>query len=343
MAAYRRQSDAPCTKRPTSSWLARACACLAVLGVLVSWCVPSQVDGVFPIPQLAAAGPWYAVPALAAVLLGAWSRRRVALALGALCLAVQLAVAVPFWVPDGLAADAAGGSAAAPAAEPASVRVMTLNAYFGQADARAVVDAVRDEGIEVLCLQETTAAFTEALEEAGLDGLLPYRTGSTVGNQVWSSLPLEDAVGDAVGYSGSAMPAATVELADGSRLRFVSVHTCSPSLGYEGLWHYSLAMLAKVGALDGGRGENAAYVLAGDFNASFSHASFRAVLDAGFVDGALQAGEGLHFTWPAGSALPPLVTLDHILLADGLTARDFSYVDVPGSDHRAVLATVAAG
>lgn len=328
--------------RPVSTWLARVCACVAVLGVLVSWCVPAEIDGTFPVPQLAAAGPWYTVPALAAMLLGLRSHRRVTAAIGAACVAVQIAVLAAFGMSvavQGLSS--AGGDTAS--ASAGGVRVMTLNAYHGLADAQEIVATVRDEGVSVLCIQEATASFTGELEAAGLAAYLPNRAGGAVGNQIWSSLPLEDAVTDAVGYSGSVMPAATAVLPDGSRIRFVSVHTCSPTFGYEGLWHLSLALLSEVGTRDDGWDGAVPYVLMGDFNASLYHASFRAVLDAGFTDGALQAGEGLAFTWPAGVAVPAFVTLDHILLADGLVASSFVYVDVSGSDHRAVVATVTAG
>ncbi len=334
-------------RRPVSSLLARLCVAMSLLGLLVCWCVPSQLDGVFPVPQLAAVGPWYALPALAGLLLALRAHRRAAALVALASLAVHIAIATSFWIPSATvpitANEPLNGSPAVSTAATASLRVMTLNAYRGQADAQAVAAAVRGQGVEVLCLQETTATFTEALEEAGLGAVLPYRAGSAVGNQIWSSLPLEGAVADAVGYPGSAMPAATVELADGMRVRLVSVHTCSPSLGYEDLWHYSLAMVAKTGSLDGGRDGAVPYLLAGDFNATLYHASFRAVLAEGFSDGALQAGEGMAFTWPANAAVGPLVALDHILLADGLAARGFVYVEIPGSDHLAVVATVTAG
>lgn len=108
--------------------------------------------------------------------------------------------------------------------------------------------------------------------------------------------------------------------------------------------HVSAALawlLAEVGSSDeGAPADGTPYLLAGDFNASLYHASFRTILGSGFVDGAREAGEGLAFTWPADGPLPPLVTLDHMLLGTGLAATDFGYLDIPGTDHLAVLATV---
>lgn len=322
------------------AWLLAAAA---IAGLLVCWCVPPRFEGVFPLPQLAAIGPWYALPAAAACAMSAWSRRWVPLAAAIACLAVQAAVALPYFVQSATTPsqrDASVGAAATDPAASGSLRVMTLNAYHGQANAAAIVETVREQGVDVLCLQETTAALVDALERTGLDDLLPHRVGPTVGSQIWSRLPLSDQVDDAVGYEGSAMPAATVA-ADGLSVRVVSVHTCSPTPGYERLWTRSLGLLAEVGGSDeGAPADGTPYLLAGDFNASLYHASFRAILGSGFVDGAREAGEGLAFTWPADGPLPPLVTLDHMLLGAGLAATDFGYLDIPGTDHLAVLATV---
>ena len=335
-------TDVP-RRRRVSAALAWLLAAVAIAGLLVCWCVPPQLEGTFPIPQLAAIGPWYALPALAACVLGAWSRRRAALIVALVCLALQVAVALPYFVPADAATSQREASVEVEATDPTasgSLRIMTLNAYHGQANAAAIVEAVREQGVDVLCLQETTAALVGALERAGLADLLPHRVGPTVGSQIWSRLPLADAVDDAVGYEGSAMPAATVDAGDLS-VRVVSVHTCSPTPGYERLWARSLGLLAAVGGSDEGAPDDGTpYLLAGDFNASLYHASFRAILDAGFVDGARAAGEGLVFTWPADGPLPPLVTLDHMLLGTDLATTGFGYLDIPGTDHLAVLATV---
>ena len=334
---------APRRRRRVSGAFAWLLAAVALAGLLVCWCVPPRLEGTFPIPQLAAVGPWYALPALAACALGVWSRRRSAILVALVCLTLQIAVLVPYFVPSATTPsqrDASVGAAATDPAASGSLRIMTLNAYHGQANAAAIVEAVREQGVDVLCLQETTGALVGALERAGLADLLPYRVGPTVGRQIWSRLPLSDEVDDAVGYEGSAMPAARVA-ADGLNVRVVSVHTCSPTPGYERLWARSLGLLAAVGGSDAGAPDDGTpYLLAGDFNASLYHASFRAILDDGFVDGARAAGEGLAFTWPADGPLPPLVTLDHMLLGTGLAATDFGYLDIPGTDHLAIVATV---
>jgi endonuclease/exonuclease/phosphatase (EEP) superfamily protein YafD len=56
------------------------------------------------------------------------------------------------------------------------------------------------------------------------------------------------------------------------------------------------------------------------------------------VDAADAAGEGLSPTWPAGQVFPPPVTIDHVLADERIEVGDVSIRDLPGSDHRAVLA-----
>ena len=79
-------------------------------------------------------------------------------------------------------------------------------------------------------------------------------------------------------------------------------------------------------------------ILAGDFNATLDHAELRRVLDRGYADAADTVGHGLRATWPSDRRFPPPVTIDHVLADERCGVRDLEVIDVPGSDHRAVLA-----
>ena len=88
-------------------------------------------------------------------------------------------------------------------------RVMTFNVYKGHADAKAIVDIVRDQRVEVLALQETTNDFVKKLDEAGIHSYLPYSQVSSsdgvCGNGIWSATELGRPVDDEVGSSASFM------------------------------------------------------------------------------------------------------------------------------------------
>ena len=79
------------------------------------------------------------------------------------------------------------------------------------------------------------------------------------------------------------------------------------------------------------------YVLMGDFNSTWDHASFRYLLGSRFLDSGEQAGEGLHMTYPA---MLPVAEIDHIVHDKGVVVGDLETKHIPGSDHRALLATL---
>ena len=81
-------------------------------------------------------------------------------------------------------------------------------------------------------------------------------------------------------------------------------------------------------------------------NATPDHDVMRKLDDAGFRDAGELANEGWQPTWPANHVgvfplLPPLVRIDHVLLADTLASLGTHTVDIDGSDHYALVATVA--
>ena len=89
-------------------------------------------------------------------------------------------------------------------------------------------------------------------------------------------------------------------------------------------------------------------VLAGDFNATLDHRPLQALLDAGLTDAHAQVGMGLGLTWPqrhwgTGRGLYfPVMRLDHVLVSEGLSVRSVRTSPSAGSDHRRVLAEIAA-
>ena len=87
-------------------------------------------------------------------------------------------------------------------------------------------------------------------------------------------------------------------------------------------------------------------VVAGDFNASRDHQSFRALLGVGFMEcaDAARRRPWPGFTWPVElyhRRVAPVMRLDHVLLSqDAGVVREATMTRIPGSDHRAVLAVI---
>ena len=127
------------------------------------------------------------------------------------------------------------------------------------------------------------------------------------------------------------MPGGTVSFNGGAtQVRFVSVHTTSPTNDYWQQWKRSLDELAKL-RFDTSR----RYVFMGDFNATYDHTPFRNILGNRFSDASRQAGEGLKFSWPANvDYVPSFAGIDHIVLDSGMQAGQVRTVKVDGSDHK---------
>ncbi|GAA0510657.1 endonuclease [Saccharopolyspora subtropica] len=259
--------------------------------------------------------------ALLALLLRRWLT---ALVVGLVSAALAYSV-VPRAIPD-----------SARAAEGVPLRVLSLNAYVGQADAAQVVDLVRRNQVDVLSLQELTPQLVAALDAAGLAGLLPYRVfhagPKADGSGIASRYPLREL--SLVPPTTLAQPSALVDVPGARDVEFVAVHPLYPmGRGTADVWDRELAALPQP-SLDGRR-----RVLAGDFNATLDHARLRELLDRGYTDAGASTGGGLSPTWPGqGAWFPPPVTIDHVLVGGGVSVNAYRVFDVAGTDHRAIFA-----
>ena len=89
-------------------------------------------------------------------------------------------------------------------------------------------------------------------------------------------------------------------------------------------------------------------VVAGDLNATMDHAPMRELVGRGFRDAATEARSRWQPTWPSagmvsrfGVTVPPLLAIDHVLVDEGLRAVATRSYPVPGTDHRALVATLS--
>lgn len=217
------------------------------------------------------------------------------------------------------------------------VRVMQANLLFDGADPRALVDQVRERDIEVLTVNELTPAAIGALEDAGLDRLLPNRflsPGRTAaGTGIWSRYPLSETV-EYDGYVLNQL-SATTTIPEVGAVSVYAFHPVPPVYGTD-VWADELSRLHAI--LDNSPAGRPA-IVGGDFNATYDHAQFRAVLSGRFGDAAVQANAGHLVTYPTDKRLPPLVGIDHILVAGGRVVA-VETLDLPGADHRALTAEV---
>ena len=224
------------------------------------------------------------------------------------------------------------GSAEEPGRGSERLEVMSANVLVGTADAEALVEIVRRRRVDLLAIQEITPRFQRRLRAAGIGRFLPRSI-------VVAEWP--DGGRDRATYSRFPMrPIARKEsgrvlvtLPGGARVRVANVHPRTPSPDGTHRWAAELENLPSPG-------EGPPWLLIGDFNATLDHSVLRDILDRGYRDAADVTGEGLVGTWPAGEAIPPQVTIDHVLAEGRLGVSDYGADDLPGSDHRAVHASL---
>jgi endonuclease/exonuclease/phosphatase (EEP) superfamily protein YafD len=272
--------------------------------------------------QLMTATPYAAAGSLIPLLIAAAGRKRAATAV-ALLTTTTLGFCV---LPRAL------GAAEATTGRP--FRVMTINMLFGRADIQTIMKLVREFQPDVLSTQELTPGAVADLDAAGLKELMPHRVlqdeWDAGGSGLYSKYPVEP-LWDLIPPVGHKMPAAMVSLPGGKPIEFVDVHPYPPLGPNVTDWNRALAALPSAS-------RDTVRILAGDFNASLDHASLRKVLARGYKDAAYQVGAGLIPTWPANKRVPPIITIDHVLVDERVGVKEVSVRDVPGTDHRAVLA-----
>lgn len=285
------------------------------------------------------ATPWYALVLLlvgGALALG-WAGPRKVVALVAAVVAVLLGLHVWWLAPQYV------GDNPAPADGATPLVVMNLNMYEGNADTTELWAAVQDEDVDVLVLEEITFGALRELQALGIDEAYPFQigkpNGAVDGTMVFSRLPLGEPV-----VLPAEFQSYRVQVGEGDdAFTLMAVHPHAPVLsGETAQWSDEIAaMLADARTSD-------ADLVLGDFNATADHAPLRAWRDAGWRDSLELVNAGWSRTWPAngispvrGLNLPALIQIDHVLVGERFAVIDSHVDEIEGTDHRAVLATVA--
>ncbi|MBJ7356994.1 endonuclease/exonuclease/phosphatase family protein [Nocardioides sp.] len=235
------------------------------------------------------------------------------------------------------------GDNPAPADGAAPLVVMTTNFYAGDAAAAEVVRVAQARDVGLLVVNEITFGTLTEMEEAGIDELLPYRigepNGAVDGTMVFSREPLTEPT-----RLETTFQSWQVTVGEGAdALTVLAVHPVAPvPPAGASTWraeHETLLAAAQ---------QSEATLVLGDLNASPDHAVLRAWRDAGYRDSLELVNAGWSPTWPSngitpvpGFHPPALIQIDHVLVTSALAVTESFTVDVPGSDHRAVVATVA--
>jgi endonuclease/exonuclease/phosphatase (EEP) superfamily protein YafD len=224
------------------------------------------------------------------------------------------------------------------------VRVLSSNLRKGQANPAKFVGLAR-VGADVVTVSELTPEAVQRFSRAGINKSFPYSIlipkAGAEGFGLWSRFPLASVL--PTKHQDIALVAARLKVPD---VRFdpvlASIHVISPVASDTDAfveWRSGIAT-AKAGLAEfadsAGPG---AVIVGGDFNSTPDMRQFRDLLTTGYRDAVRQTGAGFSPTFPANKFFPPILTIDHILTRNA-AASSIRSITIPGSDHRALLASI---
>jgi endonuclease/exonuclease/phosphatase (EEP) superfamily protein YafD len=221
------------------------------------------------------------------------------------------------------------------AAGSTGLQVASLNLWHRNDRIDEVDRELAELGADVIVFTEFTRSHQRALKASGLADGYPHRIARTgrgaTGIAVWSRWPLR--LDDELDTFNDSLDV-TVAGPDGG-VELVAMHMPTPLVDVDA-WRRDLATAAAIG-----RTADGPTLLIGDLNSSYWHPDFRRLLDVGFVDAHTAAGSGFSTSWPTDWWVPPFVRLDHALTIGGLVSTGIADFEIPGSDHRGLMVTVA--
>jgi endonuclease/exonuclease/phosphatase (EEP) superfamily protein YafD len=279
---------------------------------------------------VAAASPYLTVAAVVSLILFGLARRWLLTILAAVLCVVAIGVQLPrFLGPEKVGVPSV------------ALRVVTVNLGVGQADPRAMTE-LASATADVLVLEELTPDAAAGLSAAGLDGIFghnfisPEERANGIG--VWSRHPIVESEH----IDGYQMPMLKTRIQVPGLMfapTVLAIHLAAPWVQPLDRFRNDLEKLPAT-LRDVARGAGAgAVIVAGDFNATMDMQPFRRLLDEGYRDAGEQVGAGLTRTYPSKPWRKPVIGIDHVLVRN-CTATSAGTVEVPGSDHRGLAATI---
>ncbi|SEL63400.1 endonuclease/exonuclease/phosphatase family protein [Rhodococcus maanshanensis] len=310
-------------------WAATALGWAAVLAAAVGVLAHHLGSTITVLVVLASFAPFLMVCGVVGLVALACARRWVGTAVAAVVVVAAAWTQLPLYLGD----RAQGG-------DP-ELTVMQANILFGQGDPEALVAQVRSRRVDVLTVNELTDGAIPRLGAAGLDEELPYRYLRPMewgggGTGIWSRHPITEETE----HMGFVLNMVSVRVHEPEQRPFVAVaaHPLPPwPRPQTTTWSEEMGQVRDI--LQDLRGRGEPVIMGADLNATYDHAQFRALIGDGYSDAAEQSGAGVLRTYPADRWWPPVLGIDHILVT-GAVAVNAEAVDLPGSDHRGVVAEI---
>ncbi|MFH5208344.1 endonuclease/exonuclease/phosphatase family protein [Antrihabitans spumae] len=301
-------------------WIAVA---IGAFGVALHWLDSSRRFFVL----LASFAPYVMIAAVLGLLLLALAKHWIGVGAAVLAIGAAVATQLPVYVASGTP-----GTGQA-------LTIMQSNIYFGEGDAAAVVREVTANDVDILTIDELTPDSVARLDAAGIAAVLPHRYVEAdigaEGTGIFSRFPLSDQVN----HDGFILNqvSARATLPSGDEVTVFAFHPVPPFPSGPQPWSGEMERIRDI--LDAVPDSTEHVVVGADFNATQDHSLFRKLFDTGIEDSADQVGAGMLRTYPSDKSFPPIIGIDHILLA-GAHADELRTVHIEGTDHMAVIADI---
>lgn len=233
-----------------------------------------------------------------------------------------------------------------------ALRVTTANIYYKNSQAEALTGAILDTKADVIVIPEwqPERLMLERLKQGGYEIALHHAATGThgIGVIVRRGLKVDAQLVESPVFGPCRMPLATVRVRyHSSFVTVVGVHvpppipaceeTTDPTITSIGEWIQDGRLIHSIGA--GRAGDSV--IVAGDFNAFSFNVALKGLVERGLVDTYADTESGYGPTWAPFSWLPSLFRIDYIFSSGRFSAISSHTVELPGSDHRAVVSDIA--
>jgi endonuclease/exonuclease/phosphatase (EEP) superfamily protein YafD len=303
-----------------------------VVGVLFVITVlrATHLDGTALVIGAIALTTWIYLPAWAVAMFALLTRRWLLAAAAITLIGVQLWVVLPEIDPFPVSQPRAAGWP--------RLRILDANLTWTNSNMDGIASEILRDRPDVVSVQEITPSDVAALRSRHVlehfHWSLVAPSEHSEGMALWSDIPL---TGLAL-WSDAGHPElrATVDIAVGTSLALLAVHTYIPVTLPVRVWKHELAGIAQAA-----KSPRGATLVIGDFNATWDMYEFQAILHAGYRDAAVVAGDGWQATWAPRAWLPPIVRIDHALVSPGVAVESYRLATDAGSEHKSILLTLA--
>ncbi|MGW7683794.1 endonuclease/exonuclease/phosphatase family protein [Kribbella sp. NPDC054772] len=224
---------------------------------------------------------------------------------------------------------------------PAGSRVLTImvaNVLGGGARAADVAQVIRDRRPDLVSLPEAQVDVREEIRAQLQDQQYKgFTVQSSEAAPSATSVLVSAALGDVSFASEPGTTFGNIVVTGGNlgAIRLIAYHGYPPLPDAVTTWKHDLQKVRQWCTQD------PPTVIAGDFNATVDHADFRHALGGYCRSVGPSVGDGLQGTWPADQPVILRTQIDHVVVSRRFEPGRFTTYPIQGTDHRAVVATVA--